>query len=71
MPGERDLRRMSRFVDRRERKSRRKQESMMSMRIHRCNKKCECDGGEVGKEDRWVQVAGVDKEAKKMKLSFQ
>eukprot|EP00973_Karenia_brevis_P083104 11522594-Karenia_brevis.AAC.1 len=44
---------------------------MLSMRTHRCNRKCECDGGEIGNEDRWVQVVGVDEEAKKMKLSFQ
>eukprot|EP00973_Karenia_brevis_P008393 1135941-Karenia_brevis.AAC.1 len=71
MPSERDLKRMRRIVDRRDRKSRRKQEPMMMMRTHECNRKYECDGGRVAREDRWVQVVGVDEEAKKMRLSFQ
>eukprot|EP00973_Karenia_brevis_P085479 11861266-Karenia_brevis.AAC.1 len=45
MPSERDLRRMRRMVDSRDRKSRRKQEPMTMMRTHECSRKFECDGG--------------------------
>eukprot|EP00973_Karenia_brevis_P069307 9636771-Karenia_brevis.AAC.1 len=62
---------MSRFVEMRERKSRRKQEPRMSMRIHRCWSGCECDEQVADKGEKWVQLVGVDEEAEKMKLSFQ
>eukprot|EP00973_Karenia_brevis_P022043 3031487-Karenia_brevis.AAC.1 len=43
----------------------------MSMRVHRCKSGCECDEEIVDNEERWVQLVGVDEEAKKMNLSFQ
>eukprot|EP00973_Karenia_brevis_P065555 9112458-Karenia_brevis.AAC.1 len=50
IPSERDLRIMSRMVKRRERKRRK---TMMRMKTHRCDRKCECDGDGVGKDDKW------------------
>eukprot|EP00973_Karenia_brevis_P054118 7517780-Karenia_brevis.AAC.1 len=41
------------------------------MRVHRCKSGCECDRDEVEKDDKWVQVVGVDEEAKRMKLGSQ
>eukprot|EP00973_Karenia_brevis_P075156 10440743-Karenia_brevis.AAC.1 len=52
MLSEEDLKRMNSFVERRERKSKRKQDSR------------------IKRDDKLVQVVGVDEEAKRMKLGF-
>eukprot|EP00973_Karenia_brevis_P081308 11271562-Karenia_brevis.AAC.1 len=43
----------------------------MSRKSYRCVSGCECEEKVVEQEEKWIQIVGVDEEAKRMKLNFQ
>eukprot|EP00973_Karenia_brevis_P008714 1178333-Karenia_brevis.AAC.1 len=70
MPSEQELRNMRWTVERSDRSSRRKQESKMRMMSdHGYSRKCGCNHESVARDDRWVQLVGVDEDATRMRLS--
>eukprot|EP00973_Karenia_brevis_P093322 12416806-Karenia_brevis.AAC.1 len=72
MPSEQELKGMKRITERKDRNSRRRQEPKVTMMSnHGCSRKCGCSQESVVREDRWVQLVGVDEDVKRMKLSFQ